>query len=88
MENGTKNVLKNSCRIRAQLFFCLFYSQVIVQRTLAAKNLSHAKGGAILAGYLKFVPLFIMIWPGMISRALYPGNELFCYIESLKWTIK
>lgn len=59
---------------------CLWYwccDQVIVQRTLAAKNLSHAKGGAILAGYLKIVPLFIMIWPGMISRALYP-DEVGC----------
>lgn len=56
---------------------CLWYwccDQVIVQRTLAAKNLSHAKGGAILAGYLKILPLFIMIWPGMISRALYPDD--------------
>ncbi|KAH3888394.1 sodium/glucose cotransporter 4-like [Dreissena polymorpha] len=59
---------------------CVWYwccDQVIVQRTLAAKNLSHAKGGAILAGYLKIVPLFIMIWPGMISRALYP-DEVGC----------
>ncbi|KAL4223186.1 hypothetical protein ACF0H5_016658 [Mactra antiquata] len=56
---------------------CLWYwccDQVIVQRTLAAKNLSHAKGGSILAGYLKLLPLFIMIWPGMISRALYPDD--------------
>ena len=46
--------------------------QVIVQRSLAAKNLSHAKGGSILAGYLKLTPLFFMVFPGMISRALYP----------------
>ncbi|BFZ20478.1 hypothetical protein BsWGS_23517 [Bradybaena similaris] len=46
--------------------------QVIVQRSLAAKNLSHAKAGSILAGYLKLTPLFFMIFPGMISRALYP----------------
>ncbi|WAR03091.1 SC5A9-like protein [Mya arenaria] len=59
---------------------CLWYwccDQVIVQRTLAAKNLTHAKGGAILAGYLKILPLFLMIWPGMISRALYP-DEVGC----------
>ncbi|XP_067660642.1 sodium/mannose cotransporter SLC5A10-like [Haliotis asinina] len=46
--------------------------QVIVQRTLAAKSLSHAKAGVLFAGYLKFLPLFIMIFPGMISRALFP----------------
>lgn len=54
---------------------CLWYwccDQVIVQRSLAAKNLSHAKAGSILAGYLKLTPLFFMVFPGMISRALYP----------------
>jgi uncharacterized sodium:solute symporter family permease YidK len=45
----------------------------MVQRTLAAKSLIHAKGGAILAGYLKILPLFLMVFPGMISRVLYPG---------------
>lgn len=51
------------------------FIQVIIQRSLAAKNLSHAKGGAILAGYLKMLPLVMMIFPGMISRALYPGSN-------------
>ncbi|KAK3783630.1 hypothetical protein RRG08_063030 [Elysia crispata] len=54
---------------------CVWYwccDQVIVQRSLAAKNLSHAKAGSILAGYLKLTPLFFMVFPGMISRALYP----------------
>ena len=51
------------------------FLQVIIQRSLAAKNLSHAKGGAILAGYLKMLPLVMMIFPGMISRALYPGSN-------------
>ncbi|KAL3858002.1 hypothetical protein ACJMK2_012620, partial [Sinanodonta woodiana] len=56
---------------------CIWYwccDQVIVQRTLAAKNLSHAKAGSLIAGYLKLLPLFIMIFPGMISRALYPDD--------------
>uniref|UniRef100_A0A8C5SSX2 Sodium/myo-inositol cotransporter 2 n=1 Tax=Laticauda laticaudata TaxID=8630 RepID=A0A8C5SSX2_LATLA len=46
--------------------------QVIVQRSLAAKSLSHAKGGALLASYLKILPLFMMVLPGMISRILFP----------------
>ncbi|GFR76873.1 sodium/glucose cotransporter 4, partial [Elysia marginata] len=46
--------------------------QVIVQRALAAKNMGHARGATILAGYLKFTPLFLIIFPGMISRVLYP----------------
>ncbi|XP_056012408.1 sodium/glucose cotransporter 4-like [Ostrea edulis] len=59
---------------------CLWYwccDQVIIQRSLAARNLSHAKGGALLAGYLKMLPLVMMIFPGMISRALYP-DEVGC----------
>ncbi len=47
--------------------------QVIVQRTLAAKNLEHAKLGCILAGYLKILPLFLIVLPGMIAKTLYSG---------------
>ncbi|XP_074655538.1 sodium/glucose cotransporter 4-like [Tubulanus polymorphus] len=59
---------------------CLWYwcaDQVIVQRALAAKNLMHAKGGSILAGYLKLFPLFLIVFPGMISRVLFP-DEVGC----------
>ena len=45
--------------------------QMMVQRTLAAKSLSHAQGGTIFAGYLKILPLFMIVIPGMISRALF-----------------
>lgn len=38
-------------------FILLLNSQVIVQRALAAKNLTHARAGCILAGYLKFLPV-------------------------------
>ncbi|XP_036983324.2 sodium/myo-inositol cotransporter 2 [Artibeus jamaicensis] len=48
--------------------------QVIVQRSLAAKNLSHAKGGSLVAAYLKVLPLFMMVFPGMISRVLFPDQ--------------
>uniref|UniRef100_A0A8C5WKV8 Sodium/glucose cotransporter 4 n=1 Tax=Leptobrachium leishanense TaxID=445787 RepID=A0A8C5WKV8_9ANUR len=51
--------------------------QVLVQRSLSAKNLSHAKGGSILGGYLKMLPMFFVVMPGMISRALYP-DEIGC----------
>ncbi|KAL4223767.1 Sodium/glucose cotransporter 4 [Mactra antiquata] len=50
-------------------YFCS--DQVLVQRSLAAKNMHHVKGGSILAGYLKLTPLFTMVFPGMISRVLY-----------------
>ncbi|XP_057296485.1 sodium/mannose cotransporter SLC5A10-like [Hydractinia symbiolongicarpus] len=46
--------------------------QVIVQRTLGAKSMVHARLGTIVAGFLKLLPLYIMVMPGMISRVLYP----------------
>ncbi|ELT92976.1 hypothetical protein CAPTEDRAFT_98928 [Capitella teleta] len=52
---------------------------VIVQRSLAAKSLSHAQGATLLAGLIKTLPLFIMVMPGMISRVLYP-NEVACSV--------
>ncbi|XP_042218698.1 sodium/glucose cotransporter 1-like isoform X2 [Homarus americanus] len=45
--------------------------QVIVQRTLASKNMTHAKAGCILAAYLKFLPLWLLVFPGMAARVLY-----------------
>lgn len=48
--------------------------QVIVQRSLAAKTLTHAKGGSLLTAYLKFLPFFVIMLPGMISRILYTGT--------------
>lgn len=49
--------------------------QVIVQRCLSAKNMSHVKAGCTLCGYLKLLPMFLMVMPGMISRILYTGNS-------------
>ncbi|XP_015668033.1 sodium/glucose cotransporter 4 isoform X2 [Protobothrops mucrosquamatus] len=57
--------------------WCWCTDQVIVQRSLSAKNLSHAKGGSVLGGYLKILPMFFIVMPGMISRALFP-DEVGC----------
>ncbi|TPP57400.1 Sodium:myo inositol cotransporter, partial [Fasciola gigantica] len=46
--------------------------QMMVQRALAAKSLSHAQGATLLAGLIKQLPLFIIVIPGMISRTLFP----------------
>lgn len=53
----------------------LFLSQVIVQRSLSARDLNHAKAGSILASYLKMLPMGLIIMPGMISRVLFPGRR-------------
>ena len=52
---------------------------MIVQRALAAKSLSHAQGGTVVAGYLKILPMFIMVMPEMISRVLFPSKYLTLY---------
>ncbi len=44
--------------------------QYIVQRALGAPNEREARRGAIFAAYLKLLPVFIFIIPGMISVAL------------------
>ncbi len=44
--------------------------QHIVQRALAAKNLNNARKGTILAGFLKLLPVFMFLIPGMIAAAL------------------
>ncbi|XP_038051758.1 sodium/glucose cotransporter 5-like [Patiria miniata] len=54
--------------------------QMMVQRALSAKSLSHAQGGCLLAGYIKFLPLFLMVLPGMISRVLFT-DEVACASE-------
>ncbi|KAF5896871.1 sodium/glucose cotransporter 2, partial [Clarias magur] len=55
--------------------------QVIVQRCLAARSLTHVKAGCILCGYLKLLPMFLMVFPGMISRVLYP-DEVGCVVPN------
>lgn len=49
--------------------------QCIVQRTLSARNLENARGGTILAGYLKILPVFLFILPGIIARVLYTDMD-------------
>lgn len=52
------------------LMMCSRYwctDQVIVQRVLAAKNIAHAKGSTIMAGFLKILPMFIIVVPGSSS---------------------
>jgi len=66
-------------------YWCI--DQEMVQRVLAAKNISHAQGGCTLAGYLKILPPFMMVFPGMIARAFYEkcqmgeGYEDWCSVD-------
>ena len=50
-------------------------NQYIVQRVLGAKNLKHARRGVLLGGFLKLIPLFIMVIPGAMAISIYQGIE-------------
>src|ERR1700751_2653453 len=46
--------------------------QVIVQRVLSARDEGHAKAGTIFAGFLKILPVFMLVLPGIVAYALFP----------------
>jgi len=50
--------------------------QFIVQRTLSAKNVDNARRGSIFAGYLKLLPVFIFVIPGVVAYALQQQGSL------------
>ena len=50
--------------------------QYIVQRTLAARDQTQARRGAIFGSYLKLSPVFLFIIPGMIAFALWKDGQL------------
>jgi SSS family solute:Na+ symporter len=45
--------------------------QTIVQRVLGAKNQHAAQMGPIFAGFLKILPVFILVFPGVIAFVLF-----------------
>lgn len=44
--------------------------QTIVQRVLGAQDENHARAGALFAGFIKILPLFIFVLPGAMCLAL------------------
>ena len=44
--------------------------QTIVQRVLGAKDENHARVGAIFAGFIKILPVFLFILPGLMFYAM------------------
>jgi solute:Na+ symporter, SSS family len=60
-------------------FWCA--DQTIVQRVLGAKNLRHGQLGTVFAAFLKILPPFLFLLPGILCFVLHPGlddpNEAF-----------
>ncbi|MCB0341771.1 MAG: sodium/solute symporter [Pseudobdellovibrionaceae bacterium] len=54
-------------------FWCT--NQFIVQRVLGARNIHHARWGALFGGLLKLPVLFIMVFPGVMARFIFPDLE-------------
>jgi len=50
--------------------------QTIVQRVLGAKNEDHGKAGALFAGFLKLLPMFIFVLPGLLCLALVVSGKM------------
>ncbi|GAO42788.1 sodium:solute symporter [Flavihumibacter petaseus] len=50
--------------------------QTIVQRTLGAKDENHARVGALFCGFIKILPVFIFVLPGLCAFALYKTHAL------------
>lgn len=48
--------------------------QTIVQKTLSAKDLENARKGSFFCAALKILPVFILVLPGLIAKALYPNT--------------
>src|SRR6202046_4385364 len=53
-------------------FYYWCTNQSIVQRMLAAKNIDHARWGALFAGFLKLPVLFVIVLPGTCALLLFP----------------
>jgi SSS family solute:Na+ symporter len=57
--------------------------QTIVQRVLGAKDENHARVGALFAGFIKILPVFIFVLPGIMLVALINQGQ-FAELEDSK----
>lgn len=54
-------------------FWCT--DQTIIQRFMGARSLPEAQRGALFAGFLKVIPPFLFLMPGILCLALHPGLD-------------
>ena len=63
--------------------------QTIVQKVLGAKSEKDGKAGAIFAGFLKILPVFLMVFPGVVAYLLFkdqikePNDTLLVMMRNL-----
>ncbi|MFH1197865.1 MAG: sodium/solute symporter [bacterium] len=59
--------------------------QYIVQRILAARNITQARKGVAFTAFMKLFPIFLLIIPGLVAVVLYPdikGDEAYAFLLS------
>jgi SSS family solute:Na+ symporter len=60
--------------------------QTIVQRVLGAKDANHARVGPLFAGFIKILPVFIFVLPGLICLGLINQGKLPDTLEQSRHT--
>ena len=60
--------------ILAVWYWCT--DQFIVQRVLSANGIDHARRGTIFGGFLKILPVFIFVVPGIVAAGLVAAGQL------------
>ncbi len=50
--------------------------QTIVQRVLGARNQADAQKGPLFAGFLKILPVFLMVFPGVVGYVMFKRGDL------------
>ena len=71
---GLRNEFSWLCVIVGYPILGIWYwctDQTIVQNILAAKSEKDGRDGAIFGGFMKILPVFLMVFPGVIAYALY-----------------
>lgn len=56
-------------------FYYWTTNHYVVQRVLGAQNIPQAQWGALFAGFLKLIVLFIIVFPGIFSAQLFPNLD-------------
>lgn len=56
--------------------------QFIVQRVLSAKDQENARKGTIFAGFLKMLPIFLFVLPGVLAFALHHHDQPFLPVDA------
>ncbi len=54
-------------------FWYWLTDQYFIQKVLAARSLNDARMGSLFAASLKVLPVFILVLPGLLAAAMFPG---------------